>query len=78
MHRRSGTGMASSGRRRRGYAFPFQTERVPDKAGPRNAENVNREAAGQRTALPGPDVGRDGVPVACGEVAQSVPDARRD
>jgi len=55
---------------------------VPDKRGQRNAESVRQShatgAAGTGTALPRPDAGRDGVPIASGEGAEAVPDARRD
>ncbi|MFZ4380578.1 MAG: hypothetical protein ACOYO0_01265 [Sandarakinorhabdus sp.] len=50
--------------------------------GLQNAESVKQShatgAAGQSAALPGPDAGRDGVPIASGEGAEAVPDARRD
>ena len=50
--------------------------------GPANAESAKQShatgAAGKGTALPCQDAGRDGVPVASGEGAEAVPDARRD
>jgi hypothetical protein len=50
--------------------------------GMQNAEPVKQSratgAAGTGTALPSQDPGRDGVPIASGEGAEAVPDARRD
>ncbi len=50
--------------------------------GPTNAESVKQShatrTAGQRTALPCPDAGGDGVSIASGEGAATLPDARRD
>lgn len=47
-----------------------------------NAESVNQShatgRAGGFAALPGPDAGRDALPIASSEGAQPVPDARRD
>ena len=50
--------------------------------GMQNAETAEQShatgAAGQSAALPCPDADRDGVPIASGEGAATVPDARRD
>ncbi len=50
--------------------------------GLQNAETAKQShatgAPGQSAAMLGPDAGRDGLPVASGEGAQAVPDARRD
>ncbi len=47
-----------------------------------NVESVKQShatgTAGQRAALLGPDAGRDGVPIASGDGAEAVQDARRD